>query len=398
MRFVIRCAIFILIGILTTKVVLAGPQKVSAFVGDPTAGGDFQVSTAIALNFNGLQQSTTYKLVDELGLEYDVMSLLNKPGVGDEVGLDEEQMMELRITAQRATQEISKKVVGAIASEDGRSEIETMFRDLQDELYVQMDVEQIALLKSARDRMGVEEFGFEKYFATSLMQERLGLSTEQVDSLKQLDQAKQSLLEKANNRIKEANLELLQQLSETQLQSFEDLIGQSNRPTFLESKLLTSEKSQLEKRPRNYAEMIKFIGDRKLRDKLAITTEQFEALKLVRRHARTTEGTEIATALKEHLNPDQFKELTRLTIMKQVSKLGTIESLCFGLAGVETGITTEQAEKLHAAGQQICAELESDLNAAKVSLIRESLGTFEPGQLETLAHVAEQVDLFKAFK
>ena len=88
-----RVFVFVVLGILATNT-----DGVFAQESDELQESDFKITTSVGLSIKGFFMSTQYSLVDELGFEYDVMSLLRNPTVTEMTGVDELQYEELNDT------------------------------------------------------------------------------------------------------------------------------------------------------------------------------------------------------------------------------------------------------------------------------------------------------------
>ncbi len=387
-------SIFIFVGIFTTNLATTFAQTGESI----QQHNDFHIQRTASLGFQGIKTSIRYRLVDELGLEYDVISLLNKSEVAESVEIDADQFAELRSAAYVTEQAISKEFA-AIITEENHDKIEAAFRDLQTDLYSMLDDEQIEKIHQARDRLGIETHGLKKYLSTSRAREQMGLSETQVNSIALISESgKSKLLTTIKDLTRQANEAIVEQIESPHREQFESLLDSKSTAAFMATSLYKSKKSLKAKRPRNYATLVGLIRNNSVRDQIEMEPSQYDTLKLVKRHARTIEDSEIKAALDENLRPDQLKQLLQLAATSQLKEYGTVHSLCFGIIANDIGLTEEKANKLFEIGKEIEAELSADIRSAKEEFLRQSLGSLEGDQVEKIIEVACQADLFKSKK
>ncbi len=395
MKVIIRSAIFILIGIFTTSFSVAAAQNSTAPIGESVEQhNDFTIQTNIGLGLNGIHKSTHYKLIDELGLEFDIGSLLLKPGMTKRVGIDEEQYRRMRNAALDAEEEMNKIFVNVV-TEEGREKIESMFMSLQDDLYEMMDEEQIEKLHTARNEIGVEEYGLE-YFASSQVRDQTGLSEEQAKSIAKVSEdSKARLIESIKDLTKQANEAVLEQVDSTQLRRLEQILDSDSRTKLTSSDLFKPKKTLKDKASRNYATLVGLTRIASVRKQLKMDDSQTETIKLLKRHARKTDDAEIKTSVEETLKPDQIQILVELTFENQFEEFGTINAICFGIVAEQIGLSKEQANRLFEIGTEINEELADDIHQAKVDFLKDAFGSLDDEQVEQVIRIAGRSDFLK---
>jgi hypothetical protein len=87
----------------------------------------FQVSTSISIGLTGTNYHTEFELVDELGMAYDVMSLLGNESVRQAINLTPDQLQQIQQRNDSVTGDLKKQIVNAIASDAGKEEVEAQF-------------------------------------------------------------------------------------------------------------------------------------------------------------------------------------------------------------------------------------------------------------------------------
>ena len=108
---------------------------------------DFNITTSISLGLTGPSYKTEFKLVDELGLPYDAISLAKDPAIAKTVALTDEQVRQIRDMEIAVTKELEARISEAIVSDEGRQEIEARFREVEAEARNVMTDEQLELLE-----------------------------------------------------------------------------------------------------------------------------------------------------------------------------------------------------------------------------------------------------------
>jgi len=398
MQAVFRFTIFILIGVYTTSFSLACAQDGQTLAVGIEQNNEFQVQTSLALSLQGFHQRTTFKLVDENEVPYDVMSLVNSPGVATSIGLSKEQHQQMLETAYDTQQLIEENLAGII-SEDGRAAVEETFRELQTDLYSMMDDDQIDRLHQAQVKLGIEKVGLETYLASSQVRERTGLSETQLASVSNNNlKTKAQLREKTKDLTKQANEAVLEQLDDQQLAKLDEILDPSSLTQLMETDLILPKKTLEGKPRRNYATLVGHIRSRSVREDAKIDQAQYESLKLVKRHARKKSESEIQESVEEVLTPEQNLHLSKITALEQIESLGTVNSICFGVISDMIGLDEAKANGLFETGKEISSELAADIQIAKEEFLREALGTVDNEKTEEFIKIASQVDFLKSKK
>ncbi len=384
----------VVIGILAAFQTIASAQLFSNKSLSREDKSEFQVSANVGLGFSGFSTQADYSLADELGVKYDVMSLLRDAEVKQKVGISKEQYEEISEISNRVAGQIDKMILNGAVIDDRTAEIESVFRDLQGELQAVMDSEQVALLELARHQIGIKKRGFAKYLSTVALREKIGLSAEQVKQLQSVDsQFNKNFLDKSRELSKQANLELIARLPEDRRSQFEELLNDEERAEFIVANLFTKTKSLRGKPARNFSVLVGMTRSKQVRKEIDLTGSAAEAIKLLKRKIKKLDDDQIEESVTELLTSDQIDQLSLMTIAKQIPILGTANSLCYGMLAHAIGLTDEEADQLYESSETIGKELKADLHDAKMETLQAGLSKLSPEQVQQVCEIVGDLNL-----
>ncbi len=337
---------------------------------------EFKVTTSVSIGFSGPSYSTQFQLVDELGLEYDVMSLVADPLIADSIQLTEEQSGQMQAMKQAITQELQTRLAGAITSDTERENIESRFREAENEIRSVMTDDQLDLLEQARIQQGVKRFGLAEFLATKAMRKKFELEAHDVESIKTTyAEANSNHEQQIKLWIEQANQALISELSAPHQSTLHQVLDEKAMQLFFESKLFLDSKTLQNRQPAYYQTLLRQLRLKRLRDDLQLNEAQSEKIQALHKRARTMSEAELKTVVTEILSDDQFEQLSRYVIRMETSKYGTVNELSYGLLSKLMGLTSEESDALFRAGEQVFAELTEDLQQAKLDSLRQSFSS-----------------------
>lgn len=348
----------------------------STFAQDPGEDekGDFTVTTSVSLGLSGLTTSTDYKLVDELGFEYDVISLLRNQKVKEMTGIEESQMDRIDDLWTEATRKMNSKFVESVVIEQDKSEIKRLFLESQEQMLELLEPDQIERLQQASHHVAIERYGIANYLASNRMQAEIELSDGQLKSLRDAESKfNTDYRNRVRSLIVKANETLLESLTDFQRKTIRESLGKSGLEDFKKAKLFTSANSIKGKPIRNQSRLIGLTRRSRIRSDLGIERSQYESIMDLSRLAKTISEADVASRLKEILHPEQLHELERVAALEQVGRLGTVDSLSYGMIGQKLDLKPGESEELFAMGEQIQHELLAASNEEKSKSIKETM-------------------------
>lgn len=365
-----RIGTLVLFGIFSLNSVFAPAQEDES----PADHKEFKVTTSISIGLTGPSYSTKFQLVDELGLEFDVMSLVEDPLVTDSVQLTVEQSQQMRDLKRSVTKELQGRLASALATKNGKEEIEARFREVENELRSVMTPDQLILLEYARVQRGVKRFGMPEFLATRAMREEFGLNNADLESLKQTHADAKSNHENRNKlMIEQANLALIAELSAKHQEKLEDLFDDAGMEGFVKSKLFVENKSLRQRKQTFARSLLGQLRIKKVRDALELTDEQNEKIRALNKQVRSMDEDELQNGMNQILSRDQVARLNQHGVITETTRYGTVNELSRGLLGNLLGLTSEESERILETGQQIFAELSEDLKQSKTESVKASI-------------------------
>lgn len=392
MQVSVRTVLFIVLGWMSVQSSTAVGQEMP----EPKEG-DFSITSSVSLGLSGFSTSTQFKLVDELGFEYDVMSLIRDPLVREMTGIDEEQFRDIQADWKTATEPMLSKVLNTVLLDQSKEELKLLFEQAQSDILEQLEPDQARQLDLARHQLGIERFGLTEYLGSKRMSEQLGLSAEQIESLVDAKTDFQSKYQELiRDELVESNTALLQHLEADQRQLLKEQLGSKGSQAFLSTKMFTDSQPSKQRIEPPQTAIAGMTRSKANRNHCGIDAEQYEALKMVKRKMRTMSQDAIASELPTILDTDQLERLEKLAIEDQVSRLGTVNALCYGILSSPLEIAPDQADELFEAGQQIHREFSQNATTAAATAIQQSLSSLSEEQREQVVELIGTADPLKS--
>ena len=335
---------------------------------------DFIASTTMGIGLSGTFFKTSFRLVDELGLQYDVRSLLTNKSIREKVGVSESQMQQIEELHDQITTELQSLAPAAIAAGKGSKDFEPRFREFQEAMRSVLEPEQRSQLDLAKHQLGIQQFGLEKYLASKAMQSALGLSKDELNSIAQFNsQANSPDSQLTQKLIEVANKELLSRLNDEQHESFEAMMSDSTQSRFVSSPLFVSNKTLQNKPAITTRFVLSSMRSKRFLAKLEINPESNESLSKQSRELRGKTIEEIQKELRNVLNKNELARFNNAVIETETKRYGTVNSLCFGLAGQLMGFAQAEKEELLDSGKEIQKQLSDKVASSKLDALHEAL-------------------------
>lgn len=349
---------------------------------DPEAP-NFSFSTSVGMSLTGPVYKSEFKMVDELGLEYDVMSLLGNESIRKDVELTDEQYAAMTKVKNALNANVAEFIQSMTTKK--MESVKSQIIETEAQLTAMLKPEQFQRLQQLKNQMGINRFGLASYLNSKSMLTGMGLSPDAAKQFKnkteELKKELKSNLEEAN---REANVELLERVSKRQRDKVKSLLGEVNYEKFLASKLFSDSKPKLRKLNRNQVTMLNALQSPKVRKELEIVDDQYNEIrelkaeydqelseaseKLFGQFADGTSVTERAKKLKKLSDEShqtfeaelrrilldfQSDRLDQIVAELEATRMGTVGSLCFGLLSKKLAVKEGEIKSLFDIGMKL---------------------------------------------
>ena len=188
---------------------------------------DVVISKSVGLNLSGVISTTDIKLVDELGMEYDTFSLLKSDIIKEEIGLSDEQYVDIYRLHSELVKEVESELTDLMRADKGRKEyFEQRLYEVEDAMTDLLDDTQSVRLSQVKMQAGIARFGMNKFLSMKHVQEHLKLNPEKLDAINLAGtEAESDSAETMKQMFVSANEQLIAELSIEQREQIEGLFG-----------------------------------------------------------------------------------------------------------------------------------------------------------------------------
>lgn len=391
---------------------------------DPEAP-NFSFSTSVGMSLSGPVYKSEFKMVDELGLEYDVMSLLKNEAVRDDIELTEDQYAAMTKVKNTLNANVAE-FIQSMTSEKMES-VKSQIIATEAQLAAMLKPEQFQRLQQLKNQMGINRFGLASYLNTKSMLTGMGLSPDAAEQFKsKTEELKEELKSKMAEANREANVKLLERVSKRQRDKVKNLLGEDNYEKFLASKLFSDSKPKLRKLNRNQVSMLYALQSPKVRKELEIVDDQYNDIRELKSEydhrlsdaseelfGQFTDGTPVterAKKLKElsdesHLEFEselrrvlldfQSKRLDQIVAELETTRMGTVGSLCYGLLSKKLSIKEDEIESLFETGMELEKVRIEQASKLKKDFDQQILALLPPAQEKRMANLLGETASFK---
>jgi hypothetical protein len=367
-----RIASLMLVGLFSLNAVLAIAQEEKV----ASDHKEFKITTSLSIGLNGPSYKTQFQLVDELGLEYDVMSLVEDEEVRQSLNLSETQFGQMQTMQHALTQELQNQLASALTSDAVKQEIESRFKEVEAEIRSILDPVQSVQLEQVKIQQGIKRFGLPEYLSTSAMRKEFGFTNPELESLEQMQLASKSNYERRVKTLsRQANEALINELSAQHRKEFESLLTEAGQQEFLDSELFIARKTLRHQKLDHTRILLRQLRLKRVQADLKLKDEQFDAIEQLVKETQEWSAEDLKHEVEQILTPDQIKRLNQYGVKMETTRYGAANELCYGLLGKLLGLSADDSERIFAAGQQIFKELDEDRKQAKIDSLRESLGS-----------------------
>lgn len=350
---------------------------------------DLQLTSGIRLTLSGTQVVSEFRLVDDLGFAYDVMSLLKEEQGRDEIQLRKQQYEEMKAVRDRMNAELLPQVARGVASPESGRKLAEKFRAVELELLEILEPHQVVQLNNLKNRLRLSEFGVTRLMNSRFPENEMDLSAREAEQLRSLArQIERARLEAMRKIHADANLQLIQSLPASCRQAFEVEISSEWRTKFLTEALFVGKPRRSFRKLPEANGVVELLRQPAIREKLDLNVSQYEKVKSFwANHDRTLrlqtaellegEGRKLSISQRGKLLVDlqsknlqdlesslrgvllkhQVNQLEELDMSIQVRKHGTAQSLCGGILAEKIGLEEPSARECFQLARSIQQEI-----------------------------------------
>ena len=382
-------------------IVIIANQSSGLFAQESERNPDFKVAMSQKIGFGGITSTTTFMLIDEFGFRYDTMNILTNDSAKRSLDVSDEQFADMSASWAESKKQIDAIAISAIVSDEKRDKVEELFVASQAAIHSVLDQDQLQRLDMVKAGLAIEDYGIANYLKTKRVRSELGISEAQAESIgKARSKFKAGMSRELSELIRQANMNLVEKLSDKQRQTFKPLLSEEEFNQFLDTKLFTSNKlanadSAATNDSKNRREFFGMCFVRKIREQAGIDEAKYDEIREIRSSAMKMEKSEFESKLKEILTPEQLNILQVAASARQTQKLGTVNSLSHGILASKMGVTEEQAESFFQYGKQLQDEMVLAARKAKKRMMAEAYGSLSNDQVAHLNEIIESSDPLK---
>ncbi len=362
---------------------------------EPENDPHFKILVSQKLGLGGFDTTADFKLYDENGFAYDAMSLLTRDSVKNSLQISDEQSELIYESWLDSKKQMEALAFNAIASSEKRDQVEAIFRESQTTVLSLLDDEQFENLEIAKARLAIEECGIAKYLKTERIRSKLDLTDTQLEAIDETNSVfKNNLAAEIEKLMRESNLALVEELSQSEKQLFMEAHDDEAFERFLDTKLFPAKKLAELNKPtanemKNRAAIFNACLISKVREEAKIDSGQYKKVRSFRKTAMDLDAADFKLAIGDILTPKQLDVLSVAVIRKEPAKLGTVNSICHGVLGSVIGIDEQRAESLFAIGKQMQKDLLKDANEIKEQTLAD---VFQNLSEEQVIHLAKSIE------
>ncbi len=391
---------------------------------DPTTP-NFSFSTSVGLSLTGPVYKSEFKMIDELGLEYDVMSLLSNKSIREEIELSEVQYASMTKIKNNLNSNVAE-FIQSMTSEKMK-DVKTQIIETEAVLNSMLKPVQFQRLEQLKNQMGINRFGLAPYLNSKSMVQAMGMSIEEAIQFKsKTDTLKTELKEKLDAIQRDANTELLTQFSKRQRSAIQKVFGDTKYEQFLTSKLFSDNKPKLRKLDKNQVTMLDALQSPNVRRELDIVDDQYGEIRKLKSEydqrlseaseklfGSLHEGTSVTIRAKElkrlsdrsHqefeeelrriLLDFQLKRLDQIVAELETTRMGTVGALCHGRLSKKLPVKQNEIQKIFDFGMKLEQQRQNRAARLKETFEQQVLALLSPIQEKRMASLLGETASFE---
>lgn len=344
---------------------------------------DLSVQSSVSLGLSGWKVRNEVKLVDELGMAYDVASLLSEPEAYQLMNLDLEVAKKIR--GQRLS-----FVDNAVAEEgeqflNSGKEFKAKFFESEQAFREELGPDQVARLQQVRFQIAVDRYGLAQVLAANVFGEELSISPDELKRVEaKIEQANQDFAVRRKELLQEANRRLLEKLPVDAAQKIRERLSEAEFENVLAAPIFPADsRSQRKRLPQHIA--ILYLARRKpMQKELSLDAKQLRTIDSLYAKERAKADPELANTIDQQLGSKLAETLRTKVLVDQCQRFGTCNTWNYGLIAQGWGMNEGQQDQFHADAIAIDDQLKSEITSAKLASWSTAIQALGPDKQRTL--------------
>ncbi|MEC9093255.1 MAG: hypothetical protein VX438_11150, partial [Planctomycetota bacterium] len=361
---------------------------------------DLTFTSSVNVSLQGTKIINEFKLVDDLGFEYDIMSVLKNKEIRDELNVTDKQFAGMKSIQQKMTEELVPKIAAGISSKDRGKELEAHVKATELILKSNLDSQQLTRFEQIKNQIRFDRFGATALATSSYLENELNLPVKLAKSISEKVQSlKSKHLQKVNQLYRQAHQKILEELPSADQNQLDSVVTVDFRKELMARPLFITKPKR---RFRNISTAVSFsqlLSDKSIRDAVEIVDSQFqEIMELKKRYDQklkaqsnqllsgsgrnlsiSDRGKQLVKLksenkrafehqLRNSLLDHQIDRLVEIAILVEVKQAGTIQCICNGTLAERIGLKTEDAKKMHSKAVDLHLDLQSQIRQLESEL------------------------------
>ena len=369
---------------------------------------DLAFTSSVKVSLQGTEVSNEFKLVDDLGFEYDIMSVLKNQNIRDEIAVTEDQLAAMKSIQQQMTAELLPQTVAGATSKDIGRKLEAQVKATELLLQNNLSEQQITRLEQIKNQIRFDRFGAAALATSGYLEKDLNLPTELAKSIRsKVETLKTKHSQEISQLYRQAHQKIFAELPGRKKSKLESLTSDEFQEKWISQPLF---REKPKRRYRSFPTAVSFLqllSDKEVRDAIEMVDSQFaDVMKLKQEFDKKLEAQsnellagpgkqlsisqrgkqlaklnvenkkEFEVKLRESLLDHQVDQLVEIAIEIEVKNAGTIQCICNGTISERIDLKEAEAKKIYSLATDLHKELqtkvkrlESNLNDQVVKLL-----------------------------
>lgn len=357
-------------------------------------------TSGVNVSLQGTEVISEFKLVDDLGFEYDVMSVLKNKEIRDELKVTDEQFSAMKSIQKKMTEELVPQIAAGISSKDRGKKLEAQVKATELIIKNKLDSQQLTRLEQIKNRIQFDRFGAAALATSGYLEKELNLSAKLAESISEKVQTlKRKHSQKVNQLYRQAHHQVLAELPVM----YKDKLDSVATADFLEGlvarPLFIAKPKRRFRRVSTAVSFSQLLSDKSIRDAVEMVDSQFQDLmELKKKFDQRLEvqsnqllsgpGRELSISdrgkqlvklksenqrafdrqLRDSLIDHQVDRLVEIAILVEVKQAGTIQCICNGTIAERMELNQEYANKLYSKAADLHVDIQSKIRRLESEL------------------------------
>ena len=309
--------------------------------------------TGVSIGLTSVSSFVTASLTDELGFEYDTMSLIERPEIRTALSIEDDQFIELSQSQHQFLQEVKSN--GLLFSIDKDQQLlKAQFVEFENEVNSKLSDEQQQRLAELRIQLGIALHGAKEYLSSERMREKLGLTKSDLELLPTKTATTKLKKTQLSKSYREANKKLVAKLKRIQADEIADFFHDYDSDFLTKILFVRDTKKPISHRL-SRIQALHYACKKQTKKTLQLESNQIRSLEELRRNIEADRDP--IDAIAKIMTTEQFEKFEQLFTARQIKKWGTVRTLSDGYLSQRMGIKPDESKMLVEMGQQLHAEL-----------------------------------------